>query len=383
MNQLENFQKIFKNKNLTGFIVTNPVNIFYLTGFKGVSPLERESILVFNPRPTLITAKLYQQEARLAQSRLAKRLASKNLKIKIVQGRNEMFKTAQKLLKDGLPTEALRSESSGSKTLAKVGFEEENLTYAEFKQWKKALSHAKFIPQKDQVETIRIAKTDEELKKIAKAQAISQKSFEILVKTIKSGQKEAEIAEKLTRIIKNLGGQGHAFEPIVASGANAALPHYVTGKRKIKKGEVLLLDFGAKYQEYCADLSRTIFIGRAKNAHLNIYDHVQKAQKQALLKIISGVKASEPYHTVNEHFKKHKLDKYFIHGLGHGIGLEVHERPYLRPTIDEELGEKMVFSVEPGLYFPQWGGVRIEDLVVIKDGKAKVLGKLAEFIQIN
>lgn len=358
-NNLLSFLGIIEEKGLDGFIVTSPVNIFYLTGFKGVSPIERESILIFNPQATLITAKLYQQEA--------KSLASRNLSVKIFTERNQIIKTCQDLLKKA----------------KRIGFEEENLTYAEFEKWKKALPHAKLVPQKDLVEAIRIVKSDDELKKIAKAQAISQKSFEALVKTIQPGQKEAEIAEKLMKIIENLGGQGLAFEPIVASGTNAALPHYVTGKKKIKKGEVLLLDFGAKYQDYCADLSRTIFIGRAKSDHLNIYDHVQKAQKQALLKVISGVKASEPYHTANEHFKKHKLDKYFIHGLGHGIGLEVHERPYLRPTIDEELGEKMVFSVEPGLYFPQWGGVRIEDLVVIKNGKAKVLGELAEFIQID
>ena len=229
---------------------------------------------------------------------------------------------------------------------------------------------------------MRLIKTDSEIKRIEKAQIISQKAFEQLVKTIKIGQTETEIAERLTKIIKSLGADGLAFESIVASGRNSALPHHLTGKQKIKKGQVLLLDFGAKYKDYCADLTRTIFIGRAKNHQRNIYIHVASAQKTALEKIGRGQKTSEAYHTANNVFKKQKLHQYFLHGLGHGIGLETHERPYLRSTIDELLLENMVFSVEPGLYLP-WGGIRIEDLVVMSQGRAKILGKtIDEIIEI-
>jgi len=359
----------FARNKLDGFIVTNPTNILYLTGFKGALPQERESILVFNPgvypsKPsltrqsgaTLITTRLYQNEAR--------HVKSKNLKIKIVDERNQILESLKTLLAKA----------------KRVGFEEESLTFSEYQEFEKYLKV--LIPTKNFVEDFRLIKTEDEIKKIENGQIISQKAFEILVKTIKVGEREAEIAEKLEKIIKSLGADNLAFESIVASGKNSGLPHHITGKQKIKKGQVLLLDFGAKYKDYCADLTRTIFIGRAKDSQRNIYHHVLSTQRTTLGKIAHGQKASDIYHAANNVFKKQKLEEFFLHGLGHGIGLESHERPYLRPTIDEPLLENMIFSIEPGLYFP-WGGIRIEDLVVVKDGHAKTLGKLSgEIIEI-
>lgn len=375
--RLEAFHQKLAQKKLDGFIVSNHFNIFYLCSFKGISPTEREALLIFSPKPTLITAKLYQAEA--------KRLESKNLSIKIVAERNQIFELVTKLLSQP----HLRGENSSHVGGVKVGFEEEDLKVSELKEFEKALPKVKLVPTKNFVEDLRIIKTENEIKNIEKAQVISQQAFGQLVKTLKIGQTEAEIAENLEKIIKNLGGQGLAFESIVASGPNSARPHYLTGQRPIAKGEVLLLDFGAKYGNYCADLSRTIFIGRAQDQHRNIYNHVKEAQLQAMTKIRNGVKSSEAYKFAANHFKKHKLDRYFLHSLGHGIGLEVHERPHLRPAstqgepaIDDVLTEGMIFSVEPGLYFPSWGGIRIEDLVTIKNGKAKVLGQLTEEIVI-
>lgn len=253
------------------------------------------------------------------------------------------------------------------------------------------LPKVKFVACRNFVEDLRIIKSDEEIKRIEKAQIISQKAFGKLVKTIKIGQTEEEIAERLAKIIKSLGGEGLAFENIVAAGPNSALPHYFTGREKVKKGEVLLLDFGAKFQNYCADMTRTIFIGKPKTEQANIYHHVEKAQREAIRSITAGITAHDAYFSAHTVFKNRNLHDYFLHSLGHGIGLEVHERPHIRPTpspaadiesADEILAEGMVFSVEPGLYFPAWGGIRIEDLVVIKNGKARVLGKLQENITV-
>ena len=361
-NRLGDFARKLKEKNLDGFIVTNPVNIFYLCGFRGISPREREAILVFSPKAALITAKLYQAEAL--------KLSSAKLKIKITDERNRMLDTAKQLL-------------SKAKN---VGFEEANLTYSEFKHFKKELIGKKLIAQKNLIEGMRAVKQDEEIRKIEKAQIISQKAFFEIVKTLKVGQREAEIAEKLLKIINNLGGQGLAFESIIASGKNAAVPHHVTGRKKIKTGEVLLFDFGAKHKDYCADLSRTVLVGKVSDDIRNIYSLVQKAQKETIEKIAHGIKSYKPHEHAADIFKKENLHDYFLHGLGHGIGLEVHEAPHLHPlskskkSKDETLQEGMVFSVEPGLYFPSWGGVRIEDLVTIKDGEARILGKLSSGI---
>ena len=239
----------------------------------------------------------------------------------------------------------------------------------------------------------------EEIVKIEKAQVISQKAFEQALTTLKVGQTESEIADTLAKIIKSLGAQGLAFEPIIASGPNSGLPHHFTGDRRLSLNDILLFDFGAKYQNYCADLSRTVFFGKAPDLRKNIFNHVLTAQKKALAAVKQGIKQHEPFHAANNHFKENKLEKYFLHSLGHGVGLEVHEAPYLRPpapsnqqttspadgstTNNQRLTSNMVFSVEPGLYFP-WGGVRIEDLVVIQNGKAKVLGRLLdELIELD
>lgn len=383
--KIKNFQQILAKDGLNGFIVTNPYNTLYLTGFKGISDTEREVILVVTSGKssrlrsnnnsigsrfpflrqdkrgndkgeiTLIVPKLYQTEAL--------KIKSKGLHIKIVRERNEIFEVAKKLLSK----------------CQKVGFEEENLTFSEYQEFKNSFrgSTPKLAPCSNLIENLRLIKSPEEIKKIERAQVISQKAFYQLVKTLKLGQTEEEIASQLKSIIQKLGGQGLAFESIIASGRNSGLPHHVTGKRRLAANDMLLLDFGAKYQNYCADLTRVIFIGRVSDRNRNIFSHVLTAQRQAIKAIAVNINSSNVYSVANNHFKKHKLHNNFTHGLGHGVGLEIHEAPHLRLTVDDPLTEGMVFSIEPGLYFP-WGGVRIEDLVTIKNGKAKVLGKTVE-----
>ncbi len=361
-------QQTLIDKQLDALIVTNPTNIFYLTGFIGLSPTEREAILVLKSnKAVLITARLYQHEAQ--------KLASTSLEVKIASERNEYESFIKSALsnskKIGLP----------AKAFLKVGFEANDLKFSEYKKFKKYALPNKLLPTKDLVENLRIIKTEEELKNIEKAQIISQRAFEILINTIRIGQTEFDISDKLTQIIKSLGTNKLAFESVVASGLNSALPHHKTGKRKIRKGEILLLDFGAKYQNYCADLSRTIFIGKAGDSQRKIYDLVFSAQQKAITKIKEDAKAKSIHLKVENIFEKENLKDHFIHSLGHGIGLEVHEKPSLSGKSKDTLKDGMVFSIEPGLYFP-WGGVRIEDLVTIKNGKAQILGKKSRFIEL-
>lgn len=392
-NRLTAFTKLLAQHKLDGFIVTNPVNIFYLTGFRGISPAEREGLLITNPHgSTLITARLYQNEAKKL-TRPHPRGEVKTtpgqhpggvidgLNIKIVDERHQIFTAIRRFFQNtkrvGLPTVVRHSRT-------KVGFEQFDLTFGEYQEFKKQIP-ATLIPIKDLIESRRAIKTADEIEKIERAQIISQKAFGQLIKTLQAGQTEEEIANRLAKIIKSLGGQGLAFESIVASGSHSGSPHHVTSQKPIKKGDILLVDFGAKYQDYCADLTRTVFIGKATDRGRNIYRHVEKAQKAAIDKLKHGLKASEAYHTANNLFKNLKLEKHFTHSLGHGIGLAVHEKPHLRPLPsksnkgqkDEILIGGMVFSVEPGLYFP-WGGIRIEDLVTIQNDHPKILGNLTK-----
>lgn len=360
----ENARRNLKDKGLDALIVTTPTNIYYLTGFRGVSPLEREALLVLTPkRSTLITARLYQTEALKIQNTLQ----GVPLQSRIADERAQIYDFVKQALKNS----------------KKVGFEEQNITFSEFKQFKKLLKGKKLLPTKHLIEDLRLIKSLDELKKIEKAQIISQRAFEQLVKTIRVGKTEEQIGETLEKIIKSLGGQGLAFDPIIASGPNSAKPHHVTGDRRLATGDILLLDFGAKFQNYCADLTRVVFLGKISDEKRNIYLHVEAAQKMAITKISDGIKAKLAHNHAASHFKKHRLDTYFIHSLGHGIGLEVHEKPSLSYKSKDILREGMVFSVEPGLYFPAWGGVRIEDLVTIRGGGAQILGKQSRLIEIT
>lgn len=360
----KNARESLKDKDLDALIATNPTNIYYLTGFRGVSPLEREALVVLTPKKsTLITARLYQSEAFKIQTTLQ----GVPLEVQITDERDQIHQLIIKALK-------------GS---TKVGFEQYDLKFSEFLEFKKLLKGKKFIPTKHLVEDLRIVKTSDEIKKIEKAQIISQRAFEQVVKTIKAGQTEAQIGETLEKIIKSLGGQGLAFDPIIASGPNSAKPHHVTSNRRLTRNDILLLDFGAKFGSYCADLTRTIFLGKAGDEARNIYNYVSLAQQKTIAKIKKGVKGSRAHKQASDHFKKHKLDTYFIHSLGHGIGLEVHEKPSLSYKSKDVLHEGMVFSIEPGLYFPVWGGVRIEDLVTIRGGNAQILGKQSRLLEIT
>lgn len=359
-NHLKSVQNLIKEKGLDALIVTNPTNIFYLTSFKGLSPTEREAILIVSrtKSSTLITAKLYQNEAL--------KLASTNLQIKITAERKEV----QDALKNFLSS------------FQKVGFEENDLKFSEHKKYHKILKGKKLMPVKNIVEEQREIKTAEELTNLIKAQTLTQKVFDKILKTIKVGQTEVEIKDVLEQIAKTQSREPLAFDPIIASGPNSALPHYQTGKRKIKKGDALLFDFGLKYKYYCADFSRTVFVGRANDEQKNIYSLVAIAQKTAIAKIKTNVKAKDIFNDSFNLFKRNGLEDKFIHSLGHGIGLEVHEKPSLYKTAKDILKPGMVFSVEPGLYFP-WGGVRIEDLVTIKNGKGSIIGKPASYIELN
>jgi Xaa-Pro aminopeptidase len=369
--------KLALPSDIDALIITNPYNILYLCGFKGFSDTEREAILVCHsglsrikqkdsgvaslPRMTmftLITARLYQTEAN--------KLKSKDLDVKISSERDKI----QQLIFETL------------KGCQKIGFEKSNLTVAEHERYKNLLPGKDFIATENIVEDLRKIKTAGEIAKIEKAQIISQNALASLLPTIKAGQTEAELAERLESIMRSLGSQGAAFTSIIASGPNSGIPHHATSDRRLTIHDTLLFDFGAKYQYYCADLSRTVFVGKPNGRQVNIYNHVANAQRSAIAKITNGIKNHEPFQTANNLFIKNKLDSYFLHGLGHGIGLEVHEEPYLRHTANEQaLTNNMVFSVEPGLYFP-WGGVRIEDLVVIENGKPRVLGKMQEGIVV-
>jgi len=173
----------------------------------------------------------------------------------------------------------------------------------------------------------------------------------------------------------DLGASGQAFEPIVACGKNAAAPHYSASYQKIKSGEMVLIDMGARYHNYNADLTRTVFVGKASVKFKEIYHLVLKTQEKAIKDCAPQIPVKEIYNNCIQNFAQSHQENYFTHGLGHGVGIEIHEEPSLTPCGVGNLENNMVFTIEPGLYYLGWGGIRIEDLITLKNNKNILLSK--------
>ncbi len=358
--KISKLKRTLSQNNLDSFLFTNYYSIFYLSSFKGVSETERESFLVYvNGKLHLIAPRLYQYEA--------KALEAADLKVHIAVERDEML---------SIPTDLILKSRCGN-----AGFESEDLRYSEYELVKGA-TKKKLVPMLNLASKLREIKTEEEIDIIRRAQEITYKAFKNILPIIKPGITEKEIASKLKGEMESLGAEGDSFSAIVASGAGSALPHYSTSNKKLKKGEAVLLDFGAKYKGYCADTTRMVFLGKPSDKMVKIYDLVKKSHEEGVKAVKEGVLAKDVFAKSYEGFEKERVADKFTHGLGHGVGLAIHETPYIRRTSAEPLKEGMVFSVEPGLYFPGFGGVRIEDLVVCRKGKAEVLGNFTKDIVV-
>lgn len=210
-----------------------------------------------------------------------------------------------------------------------------------------------------------------ELKNIKKACEITDKAFVALLDNIKEGMTENEVAAHLEFLMRKFGASGTSFATIVAFGENSSVPHHETGFKKLKFGDIILIDFGCKYNGYCSDCTRTFLFGDDKkhSEFRSAYDKVLKAHNLAKEKITCGMTGKEADAVARDCLKEYGLDKYFTHSLGHGIGINIHEFPYISPKSESIIKNSMVFSDEPGIYLEGRFGIRIEDTVTLKDGK--------------
>ena len=255
-----------------------------------------------------------------------------------------------------------------------LGYEENYLTAAELMNYEKHLN-AKLVPFNKPICSFRGVKEEWELKLMRKAQAITDKAFAEVVTRIKPGMTELELQAELIYCMYKNGGTGLAFDPIVVSGPNTSLPHGVAGERVIQAGDFVTMDFGASYQGYCSDMTRTVAVGYATDEMKRVYDTVLKAQTAA----IAATKAGIPGQSVDAVARKVITDagygEYFGHGYGHSLGLEIHENPGVNAGNTEPLPVGAVCSAEPGIYLPGKFGVRIEDVTIIReDGCEDITG---------
>lgn len=254
----------------------------------------------------------------------------------------------------------------------KIGFENEVMTVAEFGRLTAKVSAEKWVPV--QLDEFRVVKTAAEIEKIAKASAIADSALDNILPLFRPGVTEQMLAAALEYEMRKQGSERTSFETILASGPRSALPHGVASSRTIEAGDFVVIDFGAVYEGYHSDVTRTVCIGKASQRQREIYDIVLSAQLAGLAVIHPGILCREVDRIARAVIDSAGFGAYFGHGLGHSVGLEIHENPRLSPTAGEStLKPGMAITVEPGIYLPEWGGVRIEDLVVVTESGCRIL----------
>lgn len=250
---------------------------------------------------------------------------------------------------------------------AVLGFEAKDLTFDFYDRLKSCFGRANLIPLEGSVEKLRAVKDEDEIALLRQAEAIGDKAFEHVLNIIRPGMSEKEVAFELEFAMRKEGASGLSFDTIVASGVRSAMPHGVATDKKIEAGDLVVMDYGCIYQGYCSDMTRTIGVGHLTDAQKDLYQLVKRAQESALKMVKAGVVGEKMQDHVQAIFDKAGFGSYFGHGLGHSVGLDIHEEPRFSRNVKEQIPAGTVISVEPGLYVPGIGGVRIEDLVVLTE----------------
>lgn len=343
-NKVNRLKKSLKEKNLDSAIVFKPENRRYLSGFTGSSGY----VVVTEDRELFITDFRYVQQA-----------TSQCKGFEIIEHTND--KTIYDILND--------------LGLKKLGFEDEFVTVSQYNDFSEKLNDIGLIPLKDTLAKIRIIKDDDEINLIRKAAEIADKTFEYICSIIKPGITEWEVSLEIEGFMKKNGASGTSFESIVASGKRSSLPHGVASQKVIEDGDFVTLDFGCIYNGYCSDMTRTVVVGKASDKQKEIYHVVLEAQEEALKHIKPGITGYDVDKIARDIIKEKGYGDYFGHGLGHGVGLEVHESPRLSPLGKDTLATNMIVTDEPGVYLPDFGGVRIEDLVLVTEEGCEALSK--------
>ncbi len=341
-----------RKEGLDGFLLTNLSNIRYLTGYSGSS-----AVLYMGKRPHFFTDFRYKEQSQKeVTSKAVIHIIDKNYPKEIAQ----------------------LAETKGSKTSLRIGFETTSMRVGSLETYKKELRKSakiKWVPINGIVEDLRIVKEPEEIELISKAASITDKVFAEILPLIKPGITEMDLSAEIIYRFMKYTGLAPAFASIVASGPNSAMPHAQPTDRKLTKGDFLTFDIGAQWKGYASDFTRTVVIGKSSTKHREIYSIVHDAHQRAMDGVKAGVPASNIDKLARSYISEKGYGSYFGHSLGHGVGLNVHEAPSLSSKAKEKLPAGTVVTIEPGIYLPGWGGVRIEDLVVVTKEGVRILSK--------
>lgn len=271
----------------------------------------------------------------------------------------------------------------------RLGYESRRVSVEQYNAIHKAVDENEIsvdlVETREIVEALRRRKDESEIAQIRQVLGIAENAFSAFVKTIIPGMTEREAAWELEKAMREAGADALSFPVIAASGENSALPHAIPGPRRFKAGEPLLFDWGARLSGYCSDTSRTVLIGEPDDTYQKVFDAVYDAQHKAMDAIRPGKTTKEIDDIARGHLKDKELDAFFGHGLGHGVGLAVHESPSLSPLAEKAslLEEGMIVTVEPGVYIPDWGGVRLENMVAVRNHGPEILNRLDVRINLS
>lgn len=324
-------------ENLDAFLVASSPNRAYLSGFTGTSGV----LVVTETESLLLTDFRYTEQARAQAPEYS-----------VVTVGNDSLETLAATIKHLAP--------------ARTGFESRTVTVALLEQWKERFGGATaLVPTDGVIEELRLVKDEEELALLRRAARLADLGFEFLTDFLRPGRTEREVALELEFFLRRLGADGAGFDFIVASGPRGALPHGVASDRTINAGELVTVDYGCFFQGYTSDLTRTVAVGRVPERWREIYELVRQAQEIGVAAVRPGRSGAEVDGEARAIIAQAGYGAAFGHGLGHGVGREIHEEPRLRETSTSLLRPGMVVTVEPGIYLPGEGGVRIEDMVLV------------------
>lgn len=346
MNRLERLRQILAEKGLGALLVAHPENRRYLSGFRGSA-----GWLLISPTAALLAVDFrYVEQARME---------APGFEIVHVKGEPQAW----------LP------DLAAGNNIRNIGFESDHLPFATYQKLRTALKKhdITLTPTENVVESLRAIKEREEIESIAKAAALADAAFEYARSIIRPGVAETEAAWEVEKFLRSRGSETVPFDIIIASGPNSALPHARASQRQIQGNEPIVIDLGARVNGYCSDLTRTIVLGDGDGMFSRIYDIVLGAQLTALATLAAGMTGNDADNLARTAIEEAGYGEKFGHGLGHGVGLNPHELPRLSPGSSDVLQENMVFTIEPGVYVPGWGGIRIEDTVVLQNGKVRPL----------
>lgn len=339
--RIQTLRNKMAGQNLQGMIISNPINVKYLTG------IDAEGILLITRKENIyITDSRYMEYV------------------------NSIITPFDEIILDDFKNISSDEYENFFIFCENVGFEENFVTYARYKEFMHKYKINNLIEAENIISQIRSIKDSEEIHNIKKACELTDKCFEQLLNYIKPGMTEKQIARKIERFYSEYS-DGISFNTIVASGENSSRPHAVPSDRIIEKNDIITIDMGCKVNGYCSDMTRTIFVGNPTSEQKRVYDLVLKVQEQIIKEIKDGANIKNLVQIAEGELKINGYD--LIHALGHGVGMEIHEKPFFRKTTDSYLKENMIITDEPGIYIAGNFGVRIEDTILVRKQEAKVL----------